>query len=246
MDILVFLSKTTGFKCLQWLLAAYPDDNYTIFISEPDKKLIAHFLDQKNIAYHDLANADPLKITEGKNYDWLVNIWGAYIFRKDILSRVKNSMNLHPSYLPYGRGRDPVCWAIQDGVSAGASLHQITEGIDEGPIWAQVEIPYAFPVKGEDLYDQVEKACVKLFSDTWPQLREGKLKPRNQGKAPRPARRRQELLTDKQLSMDDPATAQIVNKINAHDFAGNGYTALLKNGEKTYSIRLELKEIEND
>lgn len=242
MKILVFLSKTTGFECLKWLLSAYPDDDYTIFISEPDKALIAGFLDKQGREYHELPAADPVKITAGKSYDWLVNIWGSYIFRGDILSRVKNSMNLHPSYLPYGRGRDPVVWAIRDGVPAGATLHQIDTGIDTGPIWAQVEIPYKFPVRGEDLYAKVEKACIRLFSDNWPKLRDSRLKAKPQGKPELAARRRADLLEDRIIPVGDIKKPETANKILAHDFSGNGYTALLKDGEKTYNIRLVMDD----
>jgi methionyl-tRNA formyltransferase len=240
MKCLVFVSKTTGFECLKWLLDSYPDDEFKIFISEPDRDLIADYLDARNIPYHDVAKADPEKVTAGQDYDWLINIWGAYIFRSDLLGRVKNSVNLHPSYLPYGRGRDPVVWAIRDGVPAGVTMHEITEGVDVGPIWAQVKIPYTFPISGQDLYRQVEKACISLFTTTWPDLRTGKLNAQPQGQPELPIRKRKDLLADQVLSMDDPATKALITKILGHDFSGNGYSALLKDGDKSYTLTLAI------
>lgn len=244
MKCLIFVAKTTGFECLRWLLAEYPADDYTIFISEPDRDLIASWLDERSIRYYDLQD-NPVDITANQTYEWLINIWGAYIFRNELLSRVKHSMNLHPSFLPFGRGRDPVVWAIQDDVSAGATLHEITEGVDAGPIWAQVEIPYVFPIAGQDLYAQVETACVKLFRDTWPDLRAGKLTAVQQGLPDLPTRKRKDLLADRVLDMRDPGTAQVIRRLMSHDFSGKGYSALLKSGDKTYTITLNIKPEES-
>lgn len=243
MNILVFLSKTTGFECLKWLLSAHPDDSYTIFISDPDKVLIADYLIQRKIPFHDLALIDPVRQTEGKAYDWLVNIWGSYIFRTDILSRVENSVNLHPSYLPYGRGRDPVVWAIRDGVPAGATMHKITEGIDAGDIWVQVKVPYVFPETGGDLYKKVEKACIGLFCENWTKLRKNELTAVPQGKPDLPTRRRKDLLEDRIIGIKD--AEDVVEKLLAHDFKDNNYTALLENDGKTYSVTLNLEKLDD-
>jgi methionyl-tRNA formyltransferase len=240
MDILVFVSKTIGFECLKWLLSTYPHDNYTIFISDPDKTLIQQYLKEKNIHCYDVKLHDPVKITEGKHYDWLVNIWGSYIFRKNILSRVESSVNLHPSYLPYGRGRDPIVWAIRDNVPAGATLHVITEDIDQGDIWAQTRVDYTFPITGGDLYKKVEKACIDLFIAQWPSLYTNKLTPVPQGSPDLPTRKRTDLLNDRTLPQD----IDLIRKIMAHDFKENGYTALLNHDNKTYTVTLTMTAAE--
>ncbi len=47
-------------------------------------------------------------------------------------------LGCHPSLLPRHRGPDPTYWAILLGDEAtGVSLHGLTEGYDEGPIYAQ-------------------------------------------------------------------------------------------------------------
>lgn len=246
MKILVFVAKTTGYECLKWLLENNQNDSYEIFVSNPDRDLITKYLEGKGVRYHDLEKSDPEQVTKGQKYDWLINIWSPYIFRKGLLERVTHSMNLHPSYLPYGRGRDPVVWAIQDEVFAGATLHELTEGIDEGPIWAQKKVDYSFPETGQDVYGRVEKACIELFCDNWNLLLENKLSLVAQERPDLPTRRRKDLLSDRTLSMDDPEIAKFVRKILAHDFSENGYTALLKSGSKTYSIELKLQEIDKE
>lgn len=42
-------------------------------------------------------------------------------------------INLHPSLLPYYPGLKSIEKAFKDGATMGATLHKVTEGVDEGP-----------------------------------------------------------------------------------------------------------------
>ena len=66
---------------------------------------------------------------EENYFDWLLNLWGNYIFSAELISRAHRSLNIHPSFLPYGRGSDSVVWSIRYGHPAGVTLHQITNEI---------------------------------------------------------------------------------------------------------------------
>ena len=47
-------------------------------------------------------------------------------------------INLHPSFLPEYRGMSPVLWMLAEGAqTGGATLHYMSEGIDEGAVLAQ-------------------------------------------------------------------------------------------------------------
>jgi methionyl-tRNA formyltransferase len=46
-------------------------------------------------------------------------------------------INVHPTYLPWGRGIYPILWAAYEGTPQGASIHQIDPGIDSGPVFAR-------------------------------------------------------------------------------------------------------------
>lgn len=55
----------------------------------------------------------------------------------EVLSAI-DVINIHPSYLPIGRGRWPLPHIIQNGgLGAGVTFHLMTECFDEGPIIAQ-------------------------------------------------------------------------------------------------------------
>lgn len=60
------------------------------------------------------------------------------IFRQRHIDKFHLLANVHNSLLPKYRGVRPINWALKNGDSHhGVTLHQITTGIDEGPILAQ-------------------------------------------------------------------------------------------------------------
>jgi len=95
------------------------------------------------------------------------------ILRRDLLKRYLRVYNLHPGYLPWGRGYYPVFWAMWEGHPAGATLHQISEGIDEGPIVAQTQVAYTSADTGYSLFCRVRDAEKTLFSSYWDRIVHG-------------------------------------------------------------------------
>ena len=126
MNILIFASKFVGFKIIEYLLKEHSDDSYEFVLTEDnDKKLIklltSHKKDFRTVSeFYD-------KIGENDTYDWILNLWGGHIIKKNILSKTKNSLNIHPSILPFAKGKDPVVWTIRNNLPAGVTLHEITE-----------------------------------------------------------------------------------------------------------------------
>lgn len=66
--------------------------------------------------------------------DYVIN-GGCGILKRNFLDiPSKGFLNAHPGLLPEFRGVDPVLWAISEGAPVGATIHMMTEGIDEGAI----------------------------------------------------------------------------------------------------------------
>lgn len=66
--------------------------------------------------------------------DYIVN-GGCGILKADFLGLARRGfLNAHPGLLPEFRGVDPVFWAVAEDAEVGATVHTMTEGIDEGPI----------------------------------------------------------------------------------------------------------------
>lgn len=243
MKILIFTAKDIGLNCINYLLEHFSGDEYTFVVCEPEADRIISELHKKDCVAFRLGEESLNKIREKpvKYYDWLLNLWGGHIFKEDILSRVKQSLNIHPAYLPYCRGRDPVVWALRHEYPAGVTLHSINSGVDEGDIWYQEQIPYEFPCTGGELYKIVTERSWKAFCENWSEIRDNRIVP-----APQPTGdsiktfRRNELHQDRRINADeDPIARSFVQRLLAHDF-GEGYQAELVFNGKLYAAHLHL------
>ena len=85
------------------------------------------------------------KKIEKNEYNWLLSVWSSIIYKKNFLSKFKNNLNLHPSYLPYNRGKDPYCWSIYNSTPIGVTIHKMNHKIDKGKIYIRKRIYIAAP-----------------------------------------------------------------------------------------------------
>ena len=76
-------------------------------------------------------------------------------------------LNLHPSLLPKYRGASPVATAILDGAAVtGITLMVLDEGMDTGPIVAQLEYTLSGKETAGDLTSELFVAGARLLLDT--------------------------------------------------------------------------------
>lgn len=97
------------------------------------------------------------------------------IIKPETIRRCRKIYNLHPGYLPFGRGMYPVVWAILKGEPAGATIHEVVEKLDAGPIVAQEQIPIYGTDTAETLHERVRSSERHLFRRLLDRLREGEL-----------------------------------------------------------------------
>ena len=96
------------------------------------------------------------------------------ILRPALIDRYGGAIwNLHPGLLPYGRGMYPVFWALWEGTPAGATLHELTAGLDAGPIVEQREVAVLPSDTGGRLHERVQAAERELFLRWLPRLAAG-------------------------------------------------------------------------
>lgn len=92
------------------------------------------------------------------------------ILKPRLLGKYRRIYNLHPGYLPWGRGYYPVFWALWEETPAGATLHEMVDGVDEGPIVAQARVEYFSWDTGGSLHQRVREAEKELFLEYWPKI----------------------------------------------------------------------------
>lgn len=107
--------------------------------------------------------------------DWIICYGHRQIIREPELTTYKDRIiNLHISYLPWGRGADPNLWAWIDDEPHGVTLHYIDSGIDTGDIIAQRRVEMDADETLASSYTKLHEAAVGLFQDSWPELRNGR------------------------------------------------------------------------
>ena len=116
------------------------------------------------------------KKLQKNEYDWLLSIWSSKIYKKKFLSKFRNNLNLHPSYLPYNRGKDPYCWSIYNSTPIGVTIHKMSSKIDKGNIYIRKKINIPFPKTSYDVYLKSLLEIQKLFIKNWKKIKTGKIK----------------------------------------------------------------------
>ncbi len=102
-----------------------------------------HRIGQRAVRMRELADAQAEIRRLGA--DTLISAVTMQIIRPEVLVLFgARAVNFHPALLPHYRGPSPFLGTILDERDdcAGASLHVLSAGIDEGPVVDQVAVPY--------------------------------------------------------------------------------------------------------
>jgi methionyl-tRNA formyltransferase len=114
--------------------------------------------------YRDIANVQHAEW----NVDLAFSVFYDKIVKGWFIKKCGRILNLHNGPLPRYRGVSPINWALKNGeVSHGATIHEITEGIDDGPVVSQVTYSI-YPELDEvaDVYRRALRFGWLLFEET--------------------------------------------------------------------------------
>ena len=135
--------------------------------------------------------------------DWGVDLAFSVFYDKIIKSwfigKCGRILNLHNGPLPRYRGVSPINWALKNGErSHGVTIHEITEGIDDGPVVSQVTYSiYPDVDEVEDVYHRALRFGWLLFQDTMPVLDRIKAQPQDHSAASYYSAKQNDLLGDR-------------------------------------------------
>jgi methionyl-tRNA formyltransferase len=130
--------------------------------------------------YRDCATDDA-----GRVADLGFSIFYSEILPAEFIDGFERLLNLHNGPLPRYRGVSPINWALKNGErSHGVTIHEITPGIDDGPIVAQVEYSI-YPELDEvvDVYRRALEYGWTLFEQTMPILDGIEARPQDESRA---------------------------------------------------------------
>jgi methionyl-tRNA formyltransferase len=191
----------------------------------------------KNIFYADqLSNPFYLDKIKDLEPDLAILAWFGYILKKEFIQLFPfGCINLHNSYLPYNRGKYPHVWAIYTNSKYGVSIHYVNEKIDAGDIIARKEIKIKPTDTAGSLYERSLEEIVRLFIDTWPKIKEGKVRriPQNDKIATYHSAKDVEKLDFIDLNKKYTGR-ELINQLRARSFADRTYAYFLHKGKKIY------------
>lgn len=109
-----------------------------------------------------------LASTEETPADLAISVFYDRILPAGLIDRFGRVLNVHNGPLPRYRGVSPINWALKNGErSHGVTIHEVTPGIDDGPIVAQLTYSiYPEQDEVEDVYDRALSYGWTLFEQT--------------------------------------------------------------------------------
>ena len=110
--------------------------------------------------------------SEESRPDLVVSVFYDKIIKPWFIAKCSRIINLHNGPLPKYRGVSPINWALKNGEALhGVTIHEITPGIDDGPIYSQV-LYSIYPEFDEvkDVYARALEYGWTLFTQTMPLL----------------------------------------------------------------------------
>lgn len=112
-----------------------------------------------------------------ENPDFIICYGHREIIREPLISQYAGRLiNLHISYLPWGRGADPNFWSWVEGTPKGVTIHLIDSGVDTGDIIAQRAVELDPSGTLATTYEDLKAQMRGLFNDEWPNIRTGNFK----------------------------------------------------------------------
>ncbi len=86
------------------------------------------------------------------------------------LALFEGAYNVHPGWLPWGRGFYPWLWVIVAGEPAGATIHRMTVELDRGPVVDRTRAEVPAGITAGRLVAIIHSLEMVLFRTYWPRL----------------------------------------------------------------------------
>jgi len=179
--------------------------------------------------------------------DLVVSVGFDHLVPSDILNVPKRgALNMHPSLLPYNRGKSPNVWPLIEGTPAGATLHYMNEEFDTGPIVTQEEVNTDFSDTGKDLHERLKDAQFDLFTEVWPDIVAGTVDPTPQDSEAGTYHSIDDFLTACELDPHEEVRVKdFLNRLRALTFPPFDNASIEVDGQ-TYYVDVEIRQAGRD
>ena len=154
-DLFLVCLKRLAECCDILYLFTFPGDDYD------SSEQITAFAAEQGIPCSDRRlSAEKLLELEELGADYM--IVAGYIWKIPVSERIRQ-INIHPAYLPMGRGPWPMPVALMRGLDSGVTFHRLVEELDEGDILLQRKISFDSSDDLELLTAKIRRAALELL-----------------------------------------------------------------------------------
>ena len=240
--LIIIASGSVGFQLLSWLIKKKSKIFFVLSTRKKTDTQIQELCKKNKINYSIYSNSKINKIffNSPKNSYWLLSLWNPFILDLKLIEYAYDTLNLHPSYLPYVRGNDTAAWTLVTRNIAGVSINRLHKRIDCGDIWVRKKIKYNVKTKGIELYEILLKEIVTLFKMNWSKIYEKKINMtkntcNNFIKSRRDTNLNRVIYLDKKYK-----ASELIFKILAHDFSKKSSAFFIYN-KKRYKVRINIE-----
>jgi methionyl-tRNA formyltransferase len=248
MRVVVFASGEVGHSCIKGMFSEENDavtrGNVSLVVTTAVDSEAAGIKGTVVSGGLDCCTWEDLDVSLLNEVDLILLLWWPHIIKEEIIVKPRRGViNLHPSLLPFNRGKHPYYWAIVDGTPYGVSIHCVTPGIDDGPIIYQKKISIPICMSGGQLYELCKQEIVSLFLRHYQDIIFGNYTHVPQDDEWATFHRGKDLKAHSTIDLDRTYTARdLINIIRGRSFGPGMPSAQFCHDGKKYSIQTVITE----
>lgn len=150
---------------------------------ERNQKIIS-FIEKKKYSTHFTNSRISESFILKNKIDMIITSGYPFLVKRNIISLVKIAINLHISYLPFGRGIMPNLWSFIDNFPSGITIHKLDKNFDTGKIILQKKIKFKLLEKQtlKSTHDFLILSLENFFIKNLDKIIKKRFKPFNQNK----------------------------------------------------------------
>jgi len=237
-----------GFEALQFALQqSHPIAFVATSASDssPFEEKIAALAIRRGLAVYRKIDANSLEfraVLKASPPDLVFLAWWPSIVKKESIALARRGwVNMHPSFLPYNRGKHPYYWAVVEGTPFGATLHFIDEGVDTGPVLFQKQIPVGPSDTGESLYHKGIEGCLALFRESYEKIVRLEFHAQPQNPQVATSHLKKEIEAHSQIHLDKHYLGQeLLDLLRARSFSQGECAYFIQEGRR-YRVRVQVE-----
>jgi len=253
MNIVLFINGPLGIRVLDYISEIKGCRIIQIFLNSEEKQSkdytleVQGLLEKKKLEVPispwtgNSAQIEDFCTIECDNLVGVSALFG-HVLPQEMISRVSGGiLNLHPSFLPIGRGAHPITWNMVEEKIQGVTIHLIDQHLDTGNVIFQQEIPTSLDMSAGDVYAIAMNELLKHFSEVFEKWLTGNYPSFPQAKIEATEHKSSDLYKLSTIQEDEVATfGEFVRRIQATTFSDGRFPLLKDNYNNLWRIELRL------